>query len=324
MVNFYVDTRDSSGNAQAIDQIFLDPLYVGAHCTLYYSNSDTADLGAIAECTPLDPPSSGLSPYAVGDPVQGIIYSATVDSWTQVSNLAVQFDPTLPWWIGISLQPQFSSVNANGQVVWDTGEGLQIILEAPVSGNICPITLKTYDGQSAVVNKSFSAGDNLVIVAVYNPGNQEDFNQGISLFAGVNISDAEEFFDNGMDLGTDAIVHPEVYGALSSPVFSTANRYVPTQIVNVQPTQFFFGYAASAPAPANFTLKNIVLKAETARANGIESFVVNPTSTARYLPTQISTSPATRRTRSCASIRPSSPQPIRVELSAVLATSISS
>jgi len=38
VVNFYLDTRDSSGNAQLIDKVYLDPVYAGQSLNLYYSN----------------------------------------------------------------------------------------------------------------------------------------------------------------------------------------------------------------------------------------------------------------------------------------------
>lgn len=37
VVNLYADVRDATGDSQVIDRFFLDPLYTGAHITLYYS-----------------------------------------------------------------------------------------------------------------------------------------------------------------------------------------------------------------------------------------------------------------------------------------------
>lgn len=40
VVNMFMDTRDSMGDGQIIDRFFVDPMTVGVHCTLYYSNDD--------------------------------------------------------------------------------------------------------------------------------------------------------------------------------------------------------------------------------------------------------------------------------------------
>ena len=41
VVSLYLDTRDSSGNAQLIDKVYLDPVYSGQSLNLYYSNDDS-------------------------------------------------------------------------------------------------------------------------------------------------------------------------------------------------------------------------------------------------------------------------------------------
>lgn len=41
VVSLYLDVRDKMGNAQAMDQLYLDPVYSGQQLNLYYSNDDT-------------------------------------------------------------------------------------------------------------------------------------------------------------------------------------------------------------------------------------------------------------------------------------------
>lgn len=41
VVSLYLDTRDSGGNAQLIDKVYLDPVYSGQSLNLYYSNDDS-------------------------------------------------------------------------------------------------------------------------------------------------------------------------------------------------------------------------------------------------------------------------------------------
>ena len=41
VVSLYLDTRDSAGNAQLIDKVYLDPVYSGQSLNLYYSNDES-------------------------------------------------------------------------------------------------------------------------------------------------------------------------------------------------------------------------------------------------------------------------------------------
>ncbi len=41
IVNFYIDVRDSNGDAQRIDRIYLDPTHTGQSLNMYYSSDDT-------------------------------------------------------------------------------------------------------------------------------------------------------------------------------------------------------------------------------------------------------------------------------------------
>lgn len=41
VVSLYLDVRSSSGEAQAIDQLYIDPVHSGQHMNLYYSSDDT-------------------------------------------------------------------------------------------------------------------------------------------------------------------------------------------------------------------------------------------------------------------------------------------
>lgn len=115
VVNFYADLRDPSGAPQTIDQIFIDPIYLGCSVNLYYSNDDTS--GSFLS------PRKGLSSDQVvyagasvsknGPLDLGVWHSATTDEngdpvpaffdpfYAQIDNLGLGFDPSIDWWIGI-------------------------------------------------------------------------------------------------------------------------------------------------------------------------------------------------------------------------------
>lgn len=103
VVNFYADTRDSTGAGQVIDRFFVDPTTVGAHVNLYYSN-DTPDTDFEASDEPLTYPISqdhGDIPPAHNDDV--VQWSGTAVSYTDIDNTYLQFDATKDWWLGLSM-----------------------------------------------------------------------------------------------------------------------------------------------------------------------------------------------------------------------------
>lgn len=121
VVNFYVDSRDAQGNAQVIDRFNVKPLYAGANLNLYYSSQvPTTDF--VASDDPLIFP--GLQLAGEADPqVQpsGVLFPDAV-SYIDISNQVVQWDPTMPWWLGVEFQPQFTQADTAEHVIWDTGD----------------------------------------------------------------------------------------------------------------------------------------------------------------------------------------------------------
>jgi hypothetical protein len=69
VVNFYLDTRDSAGNAQLIDKIYLDPVYAGQSLNLYYSNDGTVTSKKLnpASLAPIPEYQAGLTTAAGGN-----------------------------------------------------------------------------------------------------------------------------------------------------------------------------------------------------------------------------------------------------------------
>jgi hypothetical protein len=107
VVNLYVDVRDIYGNARVIDRLFMDPLYSGAHVTLYATEQEpTGEF--VASDTPLAYPASYIEGVPPERRTNGFVFG-TQASRIVLDNQAVQFRANKPWWLGISL-----TVNATG------------------------------------------------------------------------------------------------------------------------------------------------------------------------------------------------------------------
>lgn len=108
VVNFYVDTRDPSGQGQVLDRFFVEPLYDGPSCNLYFSNDEpTEDFQAKSD--PL-PPQMAVVHNAggvVGDVLRSGAARLGTIAFIDVDNTSLSFDPSRPWWIGMRLRLKF-------------------------------------------------------------------------------------------------------------------------------------------------------------------------------------------------------------------------
>lgn len=250
VVNFYLDTRTDDGNAQIVDKIFMDPLFIGPHCTVYTSSDDTADLGFQADTTPL------VAPAAVGHgtltPVfNGMQFDIQNASYVDIQNLDIQFDPTQAWWCAVALAPNFSSNHASGETLWDFGNGLTLKLENT------SVVLTAGSGSTTVSNYIYTPGQVLYITVAYFPENTTDFSQGMYLMVGNNTpinQEAQNTKGNGLMLPP---LHP-IFDSSNTPSDFFAG-FQPGSLGAIQPT-LRFGGTLSSPAPANFTLLAVVLK----------------------------------------------------------------
>lgn len=121
VVSFYADVRDALGQGQIVDRIFLDPINNGAHVNLYYSN-DVPVGGFSSPSDPLD--GTRATPIGttkiVGDALRLGVYGESAA--VVIDNLAVGFDPTLPWWIGIRCRPGYDQgVDTVEHPLFDSG-----------------------------------------------------------------------------------------------------------------------------------------------------------------------------------------------------------
>lgn len=122
VVNFYADVRDSTGAAQVIDQILIDPLYNGPTINLYYSNDN--------------PVSTFQSNTSYLNSLQGSVFGGAIvnptnidfgvygtPSYIKINNAGVvNFDADEPWWVGVEFQPNFNvNVDALDHAIFACG-----------------------------------------------------------------------------------------------------------------------------------------------------------------------------------------------------------
>lgn len=122
VVNFYADTRDENNEGQLINRIFIDPLYEGAHITLYYSNDD-ADVDFDSSTKALPATTAFLQGNAeITDKM--VLSPYGVNSYVQVNNDGyVDLIAGRPWWVGIDFQPSYpSTTDTNDHILFDAGE----------------------------------------------------------------------------------------------------------------------------------------------------------------------------------------------------------
>lgn len=118
VVNFYVDVRGADGEAQVIDGFQIDPLTLGPNISLYWSNDEPDD-----DYTSIDEPityplaqSHDTSPQGqrVSQSVDGggILFQSSA-SYITVDNTYLQFSPSRPWWLGLSLRSLFDATGTD-------------------------------------------------------------------------------------------------------------------------------------------------------------------------------------------------------------------
>jgi hypothetical protein len=283
VVNFYVDTRDAQGNAQLINQIYVDPLFLGPHATLYFSNDNTATLGFPAEATYILPPNlilsqdGGIYPSGIAMPyLVGFVFDSVTPSAVAIENLAVQYTPSESWWMSVELRPNFSSIESNGQVIADLGNGISLYLKADGGHGYLGLTYNDYIDELDVTNISYSAGQTIVATVAYFAEATNEFAPGLYVFYnGNNPTIIEQ-----ANLSEGRIVEPDVWPIFSS-LFSTGgwSRVLPGPVLvdYPMPTQIWFGDSEtdrSAP-PANMTITGVVLKQEPLRYADLTSFPTN-------------------------------------------------
>ena len=251
VVNFYADVRTGTGLPQVVDRIFLDPTYIGPHCTLYYSNDNVSSLGFEPGSAPLAPPVC-VGVGSVNPNGNGLSFDSLAASYVDIDNTKILFDPSEAWFCGTALIPAFNSSDGNGQVLWDFGNGLLVKFESN------SVVLTANSLSATISNVKFIAGQQIYVSVAYFPESTEAFAAGLYLF-----------FNNGTQVSTqpNALAFSPLVSPDISPIFDT--RYlvggnsastvngsgVPTlpAMGEVQ-GQLRIGGAQTSPVAANFQL----------------------------------------------------------------------
>ena len=279
VINFFADTRSNTGAGQLIDQFYIDPLYMNSHCSLYFSNDDTADLGFAADATNLIPPVATNHGTLIPS-IYGMEWPVSDPAGISIENEAIQFDPTQPWWCGVVFNPNYGSnqiVTASPTIyqmlpptIWDFGNGLNLTLQ-PGSGFDTLVTLAC-DSLTSSKSITFGSNDTVYIVVAYIPNSSDEFKSGLYLFATTNLIEAEELSRNIGGIMLQDVVHP-IFDSINTP--ADIQPYLnPTTMGSVQPI-LSIGESLTTPAPANMNLASMVLKQEVATTEAIDTYGSN-------------------------------------------------
>lgn len=161
VVSLYVDARDAAGDPQVIDRFYLDPVTSGNKLNLYYSPAGPADTEFQATDDPILFPLVQVSGSSLPRPLpDGLIFPG-VPGWVTLSNQGLGTQSSLPWWVGLEIQPQFGSTDGGSYMIADSGL-LQLFYQAG-----------TWYGRlgGAVFGSwtfSFSPGDTLRFLAAFD------------------------------------------------------------------------------------------------------------------------------------------------------------
>lgn len=152
VVNFYTDLRDANGNPQIIDRIFIDPLFEGPFINLYYSNQTTVTEfnssrtaldsteasivnGSVDQTAQRMNLGTFVNPYELKIQAQASMFVTSADdnipaptpptinvqfieSYAQIDNSSVSFDPSRDWWLGMSFLPTVDPLTATSNIFY--------------------------------------------------------------------------------------------------------------------------------------------------------------------------------------------------------------
>lgn len=102
VVPFLIDMRDTQGEGQVIDSLYLDPTTPGVHCNLYYTNDEPEGdfLGGSREISARFRDER----LPVGAGANGeISMDTSMISGIGISSLRARLDPQQDWWVGMDL-----------------------------------------------------------------------------------------------------------------------------------------------------------------------------------------------------------------------------
>jgi len=193
VVNFYVDTRDANGNGQTIDRFNIDPLTVGAHTSVYWSN-DVPDSTFTASDEPLAYPlvqlqgtSATPEQFPPHPTATQVAFSHVYPCFIDVDNHYLQWNPAKPFWFAFDINSRFLYPDGNTQdpnihysdlthPIFSWGQN---VLQSVPGG----VRFVNSQNQAAFIpfDDHQQLGSTWRIVVVYNTHDTADFYAGLTL-----------------------------------------------------------------------------------------------------------------------------------------------
>jgi phage replication-related protein YjqB (UPF0714/DUF867 family) len=119
VVSLHLDLRTSSGAAQVIDRLYLDPVTSGVSVNIYSTEETVVPERFSPSDTPLSLPLVRASSDTPQVDSEGVLF-ATARSYLDIDNRACQFDPAQPFLLSMVVQPQFTSDDTGVWTILDT------------------------------------------------------------------------------------------------------------------------------------------------------------------------------------------------------------
>ncbi|MFF7198195.1 poly-gamma-glutamate hydrolase family protein [Streptomyces sp. NPDC008079] len=108
VVSLHMDVRTSTGDAQVVDRLYVEPLTAGPTMNIYVTDSDPVSERFAPSNTPLAFPAvrpSTINPVADS---MGVLFSDPTAA-LEIDNSAIQFDPRRPFLLSMIINPQYTS-----------------------------------------------------------------------------------------------------------------------------------------------------------------------------------------------------------------------
>lgn len=193
VVNFYVDVRDDSGNPQTIDKFFIDPLTVGAHMSVYWSedepdgNFEASDEPLAYPIVQLQGTSATPEQFPPHPTATQVAFSHVYPCFIDIDNHYLQWNPAKPFWFAFDINSRFLYPDGNTQdpnihysdlthPIFSWGEN---VLQSVPGG----VRFVNSQNQAAFIpfDPHHQLGSIWRIVVVYNTHDTADYPKGLTL-----------------------------------------------------------------------------------------------------------------------------------------------
>jgi hypothetical protein len=236
VASLFLDMRDDNGDGQVLDRFYLDPLYPGPTCHLYWSN-DVPD-GPFNDTN--DPVSfDDLKVTGTVIPTtDGIVFSPTEPCHIEIHRRKPRLHYGKPWWVACNIRPGFSDSDPNHRHIFDFG-GNRCEIEA---GNV---RFTSEHGETVSTLGNFQIGSALRIAIAY-------------------------LFDN------DDILTPRVHVYAQSAEGGKTHVSMPVSPFVSTSNAMRFGGHITSPQPPGHTLRHAMVKQKKFKEKDFDDFCDSP------------------------------------------------